>query len=148
MPVAHELVAIVELEVSEPRVLSLLAEHPGRGEGEGELVAHVRNGPLLREGVDPAPGLEAAKKLLDVLDDAELLVVGLFDQKAVVLDRARFGGGGGRLRPDGRRPGKDCEGEKHRRRALSLRKVPPMPPPRAIVPPLSVGAEAACRATG
>ncbi len=42
--------------------------------------------PLLREGVEPVAAAQSGERV-DVLDDAGLLVVSLFNEKAVVLNR-------------------------------------------------------------
>ena len=50
----------------------------------------VGDGPFLGEGPGPAARLPVAEKQIDVLNDAPLLVVGLLEEKTVVLDgRAR-----------------------------------------------------------
>ena len=55
----------------------------------------ARDGPFLCERVQPFVAVPVAGKRLDVLHDARVLVVGLFDQKGIVLD------GGRRLLPEG-----------------------------------------------
>lgn len=74
-PEARQLVAIVDRHV---------AHSPLDGHREAELMALTPQGPLLRErvGSDPA----RAQQRTDVLHDARLLVVGLFDEETVVLD--------------------------------------------------------------
>ncbi len=55
--------------------------------------------PLLREAIGPAP-TPLPRKEADVLNDAGILIVGLFDEEAVVLNRKNrlSGEGGGQKR--------------------------------------------------
>src|ERR1041385_1326790 len=46
----------------------------------------ARNRPLLREGIDPILTIKKPREAGNVLDHAEILVIGLFHQKAIVLD--------------------------------------------------------------
>jgi len=66
-----------------------------RSQGVAELVTRIaRDGPFLGEGVIPVFAVPGARKARNVLDDAKILIICLFDQKAVVLDAGR---GRGRL---------------------------------------------------
>ena len=57
-----------------------------------ELVALVaRNRPLLGEGINPVLAIPETGEAGDVLYYAEILVVGFFNEKAIVLNAGLFG---------------------------------------------------------
>src|SRR5258708_11845490 len=68
------------------------------GQGVAELVALVaRDRPFLGEGVEPVFAVPETGKAGNVLDHSIALVVGLFDQEAIVLDRGLGDEGGARI---------------------------------------------------
>src|SRR5262249_51224706 len=59
--------------------------------GVAELMLDSVDRPLLREGIDPVVGLDAAQEGADVLNHGWFLVVSLLHEEAVVLDGVGFG---------------------------------------------------------
>src|SRR5205814_7171605 len=57
-----------------------------------QLVARIsRHGPLLRERVQPRPAVRKIRECVDVLNNALFLVVGLFNEEAIVLNGLGLG---------------------------------------------------------
>src|SRR6185436_13822074 len=96
--VAEQLVAVVDRDVAEPAVAVSARER----HGVAQLVAEAGRRPLLREVEAPVAAVARQLEHADVLDDAGLLVVGLLDEKAVVLNGA-FLRDRRRAREDGQR---------------------------------------------
>ena len=84
--VADELVAEIEGQVPEAGAVPIRVRD---GNGIAELPLHPAEGPLLGERVAPGAAAIGPGEGVDVLNDAGLLVVRLFDQEAVVGDGIR-----------------------------------------------------------
>jgi hypothetical protein len=91
---AGNLITVIEDDVAEPGTRACEASAVHTGQRVAELMPGVAEaGPLLSKGIAPILAVPQPRERADVVNHSALLVVGLLDQKAVVLDlRLLFGG--------------------------------------------------------
>ena len=108
---ADQLIAVIEQCIAESGPVRGIGARPPVHQRVAELMALSPDRPFLREGVGPIAAVQVIGKRVDVLDHALFLVVRLFHQKTVVLDRGRLLGKRWKAKT------KDEDQNKHRERA-------------------------------